>query len=174
MKITTMQFSRPATVQQFYSDLSSPDYVKYQVDLGKEAPALQRRIESLSEEDRQRYATTFASTWNSLSPEARRAVLGGAAGGAFGAGLALTTVSIKQSGEMLGGPVGFVLGVTVMGVIVGAATPTALNHFTETSYRGSVQTPKLWNVVLPQAKLEVTGKPAKTTAARKTKSGGRG
>jgi hypothetical protein len=55
--------------------------------------------------------------------------------------------------------------VTVLGVVGGALTPAALNQFTENKAKVSVQTPTLWNVVLPQVKLELEGSGGKKPAA---------
>jgi hypothetical protein len=167
MKIATMQVSTPETLKQFYRDYSSPEPAKYRVDLNKEAPALQQKIESLNDEERQRYKTTFIATWNSLPPTTRQMMLGGVAGVAAGAGLALATLSISEIGRLIGGPVGFAVGVTVLGVVGGALTPAALNHFTQNNTHVVVKTPALWNVVLPQATLEFEGaSSAKTSAAK--------
>ena len=84
-------------------------------------------------------------------------MLGGVAGGAAGAGVALATLSIKEIGQMIGGPVGFVLGVTAIGVVGGAIAPSALRHFGDSNAKISVKTPGAWNLVLPQASLEFEG-----------------
>lgn len=42
-----------------------------------------------------RFESTFVTTWNDLHPDTRLAIFGGAAGGAAGAGLALSTLGIK-------------------------------------------------------------------------------
>lgn len=166
MTITTCQVSRPRTLKKLYSDFSTPHHTKYRVDLEKEAPVLQRQLESLTEQERQRYETTFVQHLNSLSPAVRQSILGGAAGGAFGAGLALTTVSIKEIGRLLGGPVGFIFGLTVMGVATGAVTPVALRYFNQSNVKFSAKTPGLWNVVLPQASLEFEGASSKKRKAK--------
>ena len=167
MKVTTMHISSPDNLKKLYSDFSSLEHVKYRVDLKKEAPALQQRIESLSNDDRQRYETTFIATWNGLNPTTRQAILGGAAGGAAGAGLALTTLSITEVGRLIGGPVGFVVGVAVLGVVGGALAPTVLNHFNENNTKISLKTPHLWNVVLPQVALEFEGRSSEKAMAAK-------
>lgn len=163
MQIATtkvMQVSQPRRLKQFYCDYSSPEPAKYRVDLEREAPALQQKIESLSDVQRQRYEHTFIATWNSLDPVTRQEILGGAAGGAAGAALALTTLSIQEMGRLIGVPGGFAVGVTVLGVVVGALTPAALKHFTNSGIKMTVQTPALWNLVLPKATLEFEGKPS--------------
>jgi hypothetical protein len=165
MKVTTLQVSSSSTLNRFYRDFSTPAPAKYRVDLQREAPVLQQKIDSLKEEERRQYVVAFAATWNGLDPATRQAIVGGAAGGAAGAGLALTTLSIQEIGKLIGGPVGFVIGVTVLGVVGGALTPAALNQFTENKAKVSVQTPTLWNVVLPQVKLELEGSGGKKPAA---------
>ena len=154
MTITTSQVSNPRVLNQLYRDFSTPEHSKYQVDLKKEAPALQKKLESLTGEERQRYETTFIQTWNNLPPSTRQAMLGGAAGGAAGAGLAMATLGIKEIGRLIGGPVGFVVGVAVLGVVGGALAPAALNHFSESNAKLSLKTPDLWNVALPKLSLE--------------------
>jgi hypothetical protein len=149
MKVTTLQVSTPTSLHQFYRDFSTQDHAKYRVDLQQEALALQQQIESLQDDERRRYAATFAATWNSLDPASRQAILGGVAGGAAGAGLALTTLSIQEISKLVGGPVGFVVGLTVLGVVGGALTPAALNHFTQNKAKLSIQTPGIWNMLLP-------------------------
>ncbi len=157
MTIITSRVTQPQTLKNLYKDFSTAEHTKYQVDLAKEAPALQRKIESLKPEERQRYEATFVSTWNSLSPTTRKAMLGGAAGGALGAGVAVTTASIKEIGNLLGAPAGFVLGVTALGVAIGALAPAALEHFGQSNVKFSFKTPDAWNVVLPQLALEFEG-----------------
>ena len=163
MKIRTVQVSKPAKLNQVYSDFSSPDHAKYRVDLGNEAEALQKKVDSLGDEDRERYVTTFAGAWRGLDPTTRTAILGGAAGGVAGAGLGLASLSIKEIGRLVGGPVGFVVGLAALGIVTGALTPQALTHFNESKMSVSVQTPGAWNILLPQAKLEFEGATGKQT-----------
>ena len=162
-----MHISNQDNLNHFYRDFASPEHVKYRVDLKKEAPALQQRIESLSDDERHRYETTFIATWNGLNPTTRQVILGGAAGGAAGAGLALTTLSITEIGRLIGGPVGFVVGVAVLGVVGGALAPAALNHFKENNAKVSLKTPHLWNLVLPQGALEFEGRSNEKALAAK-------
>lgn len=173
MKIAKLQVSQPATMAQLYRDFSAPELAKYRIDLAKEAPSLQQQIEALTPADRQRYATTFATTWNNLPPDARMSIVGGAAGGTAGAALALTSLSLKEISRLIGGPVGFVVGITVLGVLGGAVTPQVLQHFSKGSLKTTIRTPKVWNLVLPEAAVEFQGhtsKPAPATKPQRRKA----
>ena len=164
MIIKTVQVSKPQALKQLYCDFSTPEPAKYRVDLQKEAPLLQKRIESLKGEERKQFESTFISTWNSLPPSTRQAMLGGAAGGVAGAGLAVASLSIKEIGNAIGGPVGFVISLTALGVVGGALAPAAMGHFSQSKVKVSAKTPELWNFVLPQASLEFEGESASSPA----------
>lgn len=164
MIIKTTQVGNPQALKQLYYDFSTPEPAKYRVDLRKEAPILQKKIESLQGEEREQFESTLISTWNSLPPSTRQAMLGGAAGGVAGAGLAVASLSIKEIGNMIGGPVGFVISLTALGVVGGALAPSALGHFSQSKVKFSAKTPDLWNFALPQASLEFEGESAGSPA----------
>jgi|SRR5271157_3992139 len=125
MKLATLQVSIPSAQGQSSRDYPSPDIAKYRIEVEKQAPALHQEIDSLPDDQRQRYDAAFAEIWNNrLDPTARQMILAGAAGGVGGASLA--TLSLPLISKAISrDPLGYIICLTVLGVAIGTLTPEA-------------------------------------------------
>ncbi len=161
MRINKFNASNANSLNQYYKDIQSNWDTSYAIDLKNEAPAIANKLATLDRQQQETFDKYFRSTITSLDPETQKMLVGGTAVGALGAGFSLAALSIKQIGDLVGHPVLFTVGVSVLGVVAGAMTPKVLDYFSENKVSFTVTTPSAWNAVLPNMKLTYEGAQSK-------------
>jgi len=177
-QVNNLDIDNSVRLNRFFKSFKTKTPVVYNVYLNKERPKLLHQYEVLSMEERKDFIEKFASTVVNLDPTVKKTVtnqlpknlnkgtrnmfVGGVAGGAAGAGTALTILSIREMSKLLNNPVLFAIGVTAMGVVGGALSGKVLNYFSRPPDRNierrlevSANTPQWWNVFFPTLQVQM-------------------
>lgn len=121
---------------------------------------LRNVIASMEPSTEATFVKRFNQEWNSLDAETRRRMLGGTSGAVIAGSATVAALSVRQISQLISNRPSFVLAMTVLGTVVGAYAPDAVDHFK--AGRIDWESPTWWKLIFGNAK--VTGNFTKNTS----------
>lgn len=106
-------------------------------------------LDSMDKPTEATFVTRFNAEWNSLDPQTRKRMLGGASGGVIAGSATVAALSVRQIQQLIGNRPMFVFAMAVLGTGIGALAPDAIANFK--SGKIDWESPSWWSFIFGKA-----------------------